>query len=134
MVGTWRVVATARRGAGATGRSASASSACCSIAVAPARGPHREVRSTDPYRTSMPINAESGNHVSGKLLRQPCEIVLHQAAVAGPAGQLVTAGELELAQHRGDVGLDRLHRQVQAPRDLLVGEAAGDVAQDLTPP
>src|SRR4029450_630311 len=75
-------------------------------------------------RTSMPINAESGN---------PLQRISYQPTVAGPAGQLVAAGELELTQHRRHVGLDRLHRQVQAARDLLVGEPAGDVAQDLPP-
>jgi hypothetical protein len=33
----------------------------------PARTPTAKVRSTDPYRTIMPINAESGNHVSGNF-------------------------------------------------------------------
>src|SRR6266508_40804 len=57
-----------------------------------------------------------------------------QAAVGGPAGQLVAAGELELSQDRGDVGLHRLHRQVQPAGHLLVGVAPGDVPQDLLLP
>jgi hypothetical protein len=68
----------------------------------------------------LPANVEGG-------VVQPAS-GLDQAAVGGPAGQLVAAGELQLAQHRGDMGLDRLDRQVQAPADFLVGEPAGDVA------
>ncbi len=52
----------------------------------------------------------------------------HQAAVGGPAGQLVPVGQLELAQHRRHVRLDRLDRQHQLARHLLVGVAPGDQA------
>src|SRR5918996_4474092 len=104
----------------------------CSIA-APPLGPHL-ARSTGLCRTSMPIHAESGNPAEGGRWENVTWRPLDQAAVAGPAGQLVAAGQLQLAQHRGDVGLDRLHRQVQPAGDLLVGEAAGDVAQDLALP
>ena len=38
-----------------------------------------------------------------------------EAAVGGPAGQLVAVGQLQLAQHRRHVGLDRLHRDEQLP-------------------
>src|SRR6266581_1075540 len=58
----------------------------------------------------------------------------HQAAVGGPAGQLVAARELQLAEHRGHVGLYRLHREVQPAGDLLVGVAPGDVPEDLLLP
>src|SRR5829696_891098 len=79
MVATWAVAAsreavpaaaTTRNGAGATGRSAGASSACCFIADLRLGVPPdaQRARSTDPCRTSMPINAESGNHVLGKCL------------------------------------------------------------------
>src|SRR5690606_12945120 len=54
-----------------------------------------------------------------------------QAARDRPAGQLVAGRELELAQHRGDVGLDRLDRDEQLARDLAVGVPAGDEAHDL---
>src|SRR5438270_9037701 len=56
---------------------------------------------------------------------------LQQPALGGPAGELVAAGELELAQHRRHVGLHRLGRDRQLAGDLLVGVAAGDEAQDL---
>src|SRR4051794_35937544 len=36
-----------------------------------------------------------------------------QAAVRGPAAQLVAGGELQLAEHAGHVGLDRLDRDEQ---------------------
>jgi DHA1 family chloramphenicol resistance protein-like MFS transporter len=54
-----------------------------------------------------------------------------QAAVGGPAGELVPAGELQLAQDGGHVRLDRLHRDEELPRDLLVGVAARDEAHHL---
>src|SRR5438128_997028 len=57
-----------------------------------------------------------------------------QAAVGGPAGQLVPVGQLQLAEHGGHVRLHRLHRDVQLPGDLLVRVAPGDVAEDLPLP
>src|SRR5204863_8422141 len=54
-----------------------------------------------------------------------------EPAVDGPAGELVAAGELELPEDGGDVGLHRLDRDLQAAGDLLVGVAPGDVAEDL---
>src|ERR1043165_1345391 len=54
-----------------------------------------------------------------------------QAPLGRPARELVAVGELELAQHRRDVGLDGLGRAAEAQRDLLVHVAARDVAQDL---
>ena len=54
-----------------------------------------------------------------------------QPSLHRPAAELVAVGELELAQHGGDVGLDRLDRDPEPLRDLLVEVAAGDVAQDL---
>ena len=56
---------------------------------------------------------------------------LVQPALRRPARQLVTVGELQLAQHGRHVRLDRLGRDAQAQRDLLVHVAARDVAQDL---
>src|SRR5690606_40007520 len=49
----------------------------------------------------------------------------HEPPGAGPAGQLVAVGELELAQHAGDVRLDGLHRDEELLGDLLVRVAAG---------
>ncbi len=40
-------------------------------------------------------------------------------------------GELQLAQHGGDVRLDGLDRDEQLRGDLLVGVAAGDQPHDL---
>jgi DHA1 family chloramphenicol resistance protein-like MFS transporter len=54
-----------------------------------------------------------------------------EPAVGGPAGELVPAGELELAQHRGDVGLDGLHGDEELASHLLVGVAARDEAHHL---
>src|SRR5688500_20332603 len=56
---------------------------------------------------------------------------LHEAALCGPAGELVPAGQLELAEHRRDVGLDGLHRQVEAAGHLLVRVPPGDERQDI---
>src|ERR1022692_3847069 len=56
---------------------------------------------------------------------------LCQPPLGRPPGQLVPGRQLELAQHRGDVTLDRLDRDVELTRDLLVGIAAGDQPQDL---
>src|SRR4029077_3647195 len=63
--------------------------------------------------------------------RDPRRGDLDQAAVGGPAGQLVSVRELELAEHGRDVRLDGLDRDVQLRGDLLVGIAARDVAQRL---
>ena len=49
-----------------------------------------------------------------------------------PTGQLMAAGELQFAQYRGDVSLDRLDRDGEPPGDLLVGVAAGNLAKHLT--
>ncbi len=46
-------------------------------------------------------------------------------------GELVATRELELAQHRRHVALDRLHRDPEVAGDLLVGVAARDQAQHL---
>src|SRR5437016_13155854 len=54
-----------------------------------------------------------------------------QAAIRRPSGELVAARELELAEHRGDVGFDGLHGDGELPRDLLVSVAAGDVPEHL---
>src|SRR3954451_5331136 len=49
----------------------------------------------------------------------------------GLARELVAVGELQLAQDRGDVRLDRLGGDAQAQRDLLVEVAAREQLQDL---
>ena len=54
-----------------------------------------------------------------------------EAAVGGPARQLVAARQLELAQHRRHVRLDRLRRDVEPQCDLLVHVAARDVLEHL---
>ena len=48
-----------------------------------------------------------------------------------PPGELVARGELQLAQHRGHVGLDGLDRDEQLGADLLVGVAARDQPHHL---
>jgi hypothetical protein len=47
-----------------------------------------------------------------------------QAPVRRPAAQLAAVGELQLAQHGGGVGLDRLDRDDQAAGDLQSGSGA----------
>src|SRR5215211_2884531 len=59
---------------------------------------------------------------------------LHPSPLDGPTTQLVPVGELELAQDRGHVRLDRLGGDAEPQGDLLVHVAAGDVAQDLALP
>src|SRR5690606_31141426 len=56
---------------------------------------------------------------------------LHQAAVSGPPGELVTVGQLELPQHRRHMRLDRLHRDEQLLGDLFVGVPTSDQPKDL---
>src|SRR4051795_5116614 len=55
-----------------------------------------------------------------------------QAAVRGPAGQLVPGGQLELAEHARHVGLHGLDRDEELAGHLLVGVAAGDQPHHLT--
>jgi hypothetical protein len=52
-------------------------------------------------------------------------------ALVGPVGQLVSIGELQLAQDRRDVALDRLGRDLEFRRNVAVGIATGDEAQHL---
>src|SRR5205823_62376 len=59
---------------------------------------------------------------------------IDQAPLDRPAAELVAVRELELSQHRADVRLDRLHRNRELARDLLVEIAAGDQAQHLALP
>src|SRR5664279_1425954 len=54
-----------------------------------------------------------------------------QPPVAGSARELVAVGQLQLAQHRGDVGLHGLDRDEQLAAYLPVGVAAGDQPQHL---
>src|SRR6266851_4880246 len=54
-----------------------------------------------------------------------------QTPLHGPAAELVAARELELAEHRAHVRLDRLDRDAEALRDLLVHVAAGYVPEHL---
>src|SRR5262249_47426146 len=51
---------------------------------------------------------------------------LSQATLSRPSSQLMPGGELQLAQHRRYVALDRLRGDEQLSGDLLVGVAAGD--------
>src|SRR5262245_49117997 len=57
--------------------------------------------------------------------------VSDQPAGGGPPGELMPVGKLEFAQDRGDVGLDRLHRDEQLLGDLFVRVAARDQPHDL---
>src|SRR3954470_11891930 len=57
-----------------------------------------------------------------------------QAAFGRPAGELAPVAELELAEHRADVRLHRLHADEQLLGDLLVGVAAGDQPEHLAFP
>ena len=81
----------------------------------PARRPARRARRDD--------HASEGK---GRSLAR-----LDQTALVRPAGQLVAGRELQLAQDARHVGLDRLHREVQAGGDLLVAVAARDQLQHL---
>src|SRR5688572_28896782 len=59
---------------------------------------------------------------------------LHEAALSGPPGELVPAGQLQLPEHRRDVGLDGLDREVEPAGHLLVGVPPGDEPQDIPLP
>src|SRR5580692_7896779 len=58
-------------------------------------------------------------------------LLVDQSPMDRPAGQLVAAGELKLAQHGGDVRLDGLCRDAELSGDLLVHVAARDVLEHL---
>src|SRR5579884_1618846 len=75
-------------------------------------------------RTSVPPAVANDDTVAQS-------VTSHQPPVDRPPGQLVAVRQLQLAQHRGDVRLDRLRRYVQLARDLLVGVAARDQTEDL---
>src|SRR4029078_10805878 len=62
---------------------------------------------------------------------RPPSAAFHEPPLHRPTRQLVAVGELELAQNRRDVRLDRLRRDPEAERDLLVEVAASEVAQHL---
>ena len=64
-------------------------------------------------------------------LRSPRTCASEEAAVVGPRSELVAVGQLQLAQHRRDVGLDGLHGEVQLLGDLPVRVAVGDEAHHL---
>src|SRR3954447_9631253 len=59
---------------------------------------------------------------------------LYEAALGGPAGEFVAAGQLKLPQDRGNVGLHGFDRQVEAAGHLLVGVPPGDEPQDIAFP
>src|SRR5687768_3479696 len=50
----------------------------------------------------------------------------NDSTVARPARQLVTVGQLQLPEHRRNVRLHSLDRQVEPARHLLVSKTAGD--------
>src|SRR5262245_52165762 len=77
------------------------------------------------------IVTSPGSATPGSPARPDCGSV-HKPATDGPAAELVAVRELELAQDRADVSLDRLHRDVEPEADLLVEVAAGDVAEHLS--
>src|SRR6202000_1620089 len=58
--------------------------------------------------------------------------VVDEAAGGGPVGHLVARAQLQLAQHRPDVGLDRARADAEPHADLLVGIPAREVVQDLS--
>src|SRR4051794_650961 len=58
---------------------------------------------------------------------------VHEAALHGPAAELVAVGELQLSQHCGDVRLHRLGRDMEPGPDLLVEVGAGGVLEDPAP-
>ena len=97
------------------------------------RDAHRRGRYTCPRRQTVFClykHRQTGpDPISGA--RQGVRRRSDQAAVGGPAGELVAARELQLAQHRRHVGLDRLHRDPELAGDLLVRVAAGDEPQHL---
>src|SRR5919206_273648 len=61
----------------------------------------------------------------------PASAISDQPMLRRPAGQLVAARQLELAQHVRDVALDGLDGEVEARRDLLVHVAARDELEDF---
>src|SRR4051794_39414768 len=52
-------------------------------------------------------------------------------AEANPRGGLAATGRAELAQDVVHVGLDRRHADIEARRDVLVGQALVDEPEDL---
>src|SRR5436190_22912008 len=67
----------------------------------------------------------------GRTGRDTSPTYLDEAAIGGPAGQLVPARQLELAQNGRHVALDRLGRDAQVASDFLVCVSPCDEAQDL---
>src|SRR4051794_38757412 len=57
--------------------------------------------------------------------------LLDEAPLDGPAAELVPVRELQLAEHRADVGLDGPRGDVELLGDLLVHVAPRDQPQDL---
>src|SRR5438105_2134674 len=78
-----------------------------------------------PWRARTPI---FGARSTGSIL----EAASGQPVLGRPARQLVARRELELPEDVRDVALDRLHRQAEPPRDLLVEVAARDQLEHLT--
>src|SRR5437899_10287167 len=62
---------------------------------------------------------------------RPARLSSDEPAVCGPTREVVAVRELELAQHRRHVRLDRLHGDGELASDLLVGVAPCDVAKDF---
>src|SRR6478672_2972748 len=60
-----------------------------------------------------------------------CSRQSNQPAFRRPAGELAAVAELELAEHRADVGLHGLDADEQLPGDLLVRVPPGDEAKHL---
>ena len=97
----------------------------------------RDVPTTEPLpfgvwsRVVEPGSVAMGDVAEPVIEAMQRRALLDQAALDGPARELVAARELQLAQHRRDVALDRLHRQVEAGGDLLVAVAARDQLEHL---
>src|ERR1700730_13196045 len=109
-------------------------------------------RTAASRRTSTPRSRSTSSDIRGplrlgipsrlNLLVIPPRLNLRHRSPAGPDYGLVLMADreqrglgavlhAELGQHRADVGLDRLLRDVQRAGDLPVGAALGEFGQDL---
>src|SRR6266487_4715951 len=96
--------------------------------------PGATVKVTSSRTDSLPKLRVSPRTVSTVRLCQGPSSGSDEAPVGCPARQLVPVGHLQLAQHVGDVGLDRLDRDVELLGDLLVRVPARQQSQHLPLP
>jgi sirohydrochlorin ferrochelatase len=74
-----------------------------------------------------PVGSERPRHQAGALISSR----LRDAVLPGPGGDLHPVTQPELALDAGQVGLDRAQRDEKLGRDLRIGPASGDGADDV---